>query len=105
MKDTPARAHARTCPTAHPAGADDAPVCAVVLDPVGGRWDLVTMLRLRVALPHLAVGFARRPTDAAAIAEAFRGGADAYVVGSGDPEADGAFVLEVCDAPPYAPSD
>jgi hypothetical protein len=105
MKDTPPRAHARACPTAHPAGPDDGPVHTVVLDPAGGRWDLVTLLHLRVTRPRVAVEFARRPTDATAIAEALRGGADAYVVGSGDPEADAAFVLALCDAPPYGPSD
>jgi hypothetical protein len=77
----------------------------VVIDPGRGRWGLVALLRLRAARPGIAVAFAERPTDAEAIAAAFRAGAGAYVVGCGDADADCAFVETLCDAPPYAPAN
>jgi hypothetical protein len=78
---------------------------SVVIDPGRGRWDLVTLLRLRAARAGISVAFAQRPTDAEAIAAAFRAGASAYVVGCGDADLDCAFVQAECDAPPYAPAD
>jgi hypothetical protein len=77
---------------------------SVVVDPGGGRWDLVSLLQLRAALPGVSLEFVPGPTDADTVAAAFRAGADAYVVGSGDVDADGAFVAAACAAPPYRPA-
>lgn len=76
----------------------------MVVAPRPGSWDLVTLLRLRAARPDLAIELASGPADADRIAAAFRGGAHAYVVGSGDPATDRRFVQGVCGVPPFAPA-
>jgi hypothetical protein len=104
MNDMPACAVARSSRGDRTTHAPGDPRRTVVVDPRRGHWDLVTILRLRVARPRLDIRFARRPTDAAGIAAAFRAGAYAYVLGSGDPEADCAFVRDECDVPPFGPA-
>jgi hypothetical protein len=85
------------------ARAADGPRRRVVVAPVHGRWDLVTLLRLRAARPDLRVELTSVRTDADGVAAAFRGGADAYVAGCGDPDTDRRFVQGHCGEPLFAP--
>ena len=111
MKNTPGRGPARSsCDVlsigpARASRAVDGARRRVVVAPVHGEWDLATILRLRTARPDLHVDLAYVPTNAEAIAAAFRGGADAYVLGAGDPDADRRFVQEHCVAPPFRSCD
>lgn len=111
MKNTPGRGPARpSCNVlsigpARPPCAVDRPRRRVVVAPGHGDWDLATILRLRTARPELHVDLAYVPTNAESIAAAFRSGADAYVLGAGDPDADRRFVQEHCVAPPFRAFD
>jgi hypothetical protein len=67
-------------------------------------WRLDSVLRLRAAHPAIRLVGPDPGAQADRIVDAFRAGAEVYIVGGGDPDTDHAFIDDLADGQPFRPS-
>jgi DNA-binding NarL/FixJ family response regulator len=76
----------------------------IVFESASTPWPLDAVLQLRASHPTVQLLTPVNTDRVDSIVDAFRRGADAYIAGSSDPDADFAFIAGVDDAVPlYAP--
>jgi hypothetical protein len=87
--------HASPCPVR--------PESTIVVEQGPVPWRLDAVLRLRATHPAVRLVGPDRATQADRIVDAFRAGAEVYIVGGGDPDTDHAFIDELADVQPFRP--